>query len=86
MLYQCAIHTVKCPKHIAVVKNKKEFNLYAEKCEADYHCLIKHDHSRLVNVHGYKPKAGSKQTCMVEATVPYDETKMHLVFILINQL
>ena len=49
----------------------------------DY-CLLVHDHHRPVNVFGNNSKAGSKNACIVNATVTKADTGQ-VVILLINQ-
>ena len=49
-------------------------------------CLVMYDHNSQVNVYGFNAKAGSKHTCIVNATIAYTkpETGQAIIF-LINQ-
>ena len=72
---------------LTLVVTKIELDSHADTYFVGDHCLIVHDHNRLVNIYGYNPKAVSKFSHIVDATVAYTEPKTdHFVIILINQV
>ena len=56
------VQTVQLCAHncLTVVKNKVEFDSYADRCVLGDQCLAGHNHNRPMNVFGYNPKAGLK--------------------------
>ena len=73
--------------NLAGVKTKIDFDSHADICVIGGHCLVVHDNNRPVNVFGSDHKAGSKHTCIVNATVAYTKPETgHMVILLINQV
>ena len=72
---------------LAVVETKIKLDSHADTCVVGDYCLIVHDNNRPMNVYGYDPKAGSKYTHVVDATVAYTESETgHVVILLPNQV
>ena len=71
---------------ITVVKTKIELDSHADTCVLGDRGLIVNDCIRPVNVYGYHPKAGLKNSCVVNTAFAYTEPETNQVVVLsINQ-